>query len=351
MRYTVYFLFICCSSLISAQNLTLDAAQDLFDNSKYSEIDAYVRVSPKSIEKDPDLLVSYFEEIAETDLEKARAIYVWLAENISYDAKAINKNKFGDNSALGVLKSRKAVCQGYAKLFELLGKKMGLNIQFVSGYSKNDVQEESWDFDDEEGGHAWNMIKIGDDWRVFDATWGAGSGNFDARGRLVFIKEYTDNWFNLSPYEAIFSHYPEDTSLLLTEPRPSLDKFESLQLIPIYSFTSNLLDAKSTFIKALKKPSAKFPKIYPVEPSEFQVIRAPKEFRLRKRKPHYFEFLAKGVVDIFLYLDDENTETFLKDEGENHYSLQFTTREELDIKIVVETIDGDLFAILEYTTR
>ena len=351
MKYTFIYLFICYSSFIRAQNSPLDEAQNLLDNSKYSEIDAYVRICPKSIEKNPDQLVSYFEEIAETDLEKARAIYVWLAENISYDAKSINKNKFGDNSALGVLKSRKAVCQGYAKLFDLLGNKMGLNIQFVSGYSKNDVQEESWDFDGEEGDHAWNVIKIDDEWRVFDATWGAGNGNDDTRGRLVFTKEYSDNWFDLSPYEAIFSHYPEDTSLLLTEPRLSLDKFESLQLIPIYSFTSNLLDAEASFLKALKKPSAKFPKIYPVEPSEFQVMQAPMEFRLRKRKPHYFEFLAKGVVDIFLYLDDENTESFLKEQGENIYSLQFMTREELDIEIVVETIDGDLFTILEYTTR
>jgi transglutaminase/protease-like cytokinesis protein 3 len=196
-----------------------------------------VRSCPTSIARDPDQLVSYLEKIADTDLEKARAIYVWLAENISYDAKSINKNKYGDNTALGVLKSGKAVCQGYAKLFEFLGNKMGLNIQFVSGYSKNDVQEESWDFDGEECDHAWNMIKIDDEWRVFDATWGAGNGNDDVRGRLVFTKEYSDNWFDLSPYEAIFSHYPEDTSLILTEPRLTLDKFESLslfQFIPLH---------------------------------------------------------------------------------------------------------------------
>jgi hypothetical protein len=331
--------------------LSLDDAQDLLDNSKYAEIDSYVRSCPTSIARDPDQLVSYLEKIADTDLEKARAIYVWLAENISYDAKSINKNKYGDNTALGVLKSGKAVCQGYAKLFEFLGNKMGLNIQFVSGYSKNDVQEESWDFDGEECDHAWNMIKIDDEWRVFDATWGAGNGNDDVRGRLVFTKEYSDNWFDLSPYEAIFSHYPEDTSLILTESRLTLDKFESLQLIPIYSFTSNLLDAEVSFLKALKKPSAKFPIIYPVEPAEFQVIQAPKEFRLRKRKPHNFEFLAKGLVNVFLYEDDEIIETFVKDEDDNSYSLEFMTKEELDIEIVIETTEGDLFKILEYTTR
>ena len=351
MKYTIYYLFMCLSSFISAQNLTLDDAQDLLDNSKYADIDSYVRSCPTATAKDPDQLVSYLEKMADTDLEKARAIYVWLAENISYDAKSINKNKYGDNTALGVLKSRKSVCQGYAKLFELLGKKMGLNIHFVGGYSKNDVLQESWNFDGEEGDHAWNMIKIDDEWRVFDATWGEGIVNDDARGRLVFTKEYSDNWFDLSPYEAIFSHYPEDTSLILTEPRLTLDKFESLQLIPIYSFTSNLLDAEVSFLKALKKPSAKFPIIYPVEPAEFQVIQAPKEFRLRKRKPHNFEFLAKGLVNVFLYEDDEIIETFVKDEDDNSYSLEFMTKEELDIEIVIETTEGDLFNILEYTTR
>ena len=351
MKYTFIYLFIYYSSFISAQNLNLDSAQDLLDNSKYAEIDSYVRSCPTSIASDPDQLVSYLEKMADTDLEKARAIYVWLAENISYDAKSINKNKYGDNTALGVLKSRKAVCQGYAKLFELLGKKMGLNILFVVGYSRNDVLQESWDFDGEEGDHAWNIIKIDDEWRVFDATWGAGVVNDDTRGRLAFAKEYSDNWFDLSPYEAIFSHYPEDTSLILTEPRLTLDKFESLQLIPIYSFTSNLLDAEASFLKVLKKPSAKFPKIYPVEPSEFQVIKAPKEFRLRKRKPHNFEFIAKGLVNVFLYEDDENIQTFEKNDDDNSYSLEFMTKEELDIEIVIETIDGDLFNILEYITR
>jgi len=351
MKHTIFYFFLCISPFIISQKLSLEAAQELLDNSKYAEIDSYVRSCPTSIAKDPDQLVSYFEKIADTDLEKARTIYVWLTENISYDVKSINKNKYGDNSAIGTFKSKKAVCQGYAKLFEFLGKKMGLNIQFVGGYSKNDVLQESWDFVGEEGDHAWNVIKIDNQWRVFDATWGAGIVNDDARGRLVFTEEYSDNWFDLSPYESIFSHYPEDTSLILTEPRLTLDKFESLRLIPIYSFTSNLLDAEASFLKALKKPSAKFPKIYPVEPTEFQVIQAPKEFRLRKRKPHNFEFLAKGVVNVFLYQDDEIIETFVKDEDDNSCSLEFMTREELDIEIVIETTDGGLFNILEYTTR
>jgi len=80
-------------------------------------------------------------------------------------------------------------------------------------------------------------------------------------------------------------------------------------------------------------------------------MQAPTEFRLRKRKAHNFEFLAKGVENVFLYQDDEIIETFVKDEDDNSYSLEFMTKEELDIEIVIETTEGDLFNILEYTTR
>ena len=351
MKHPLFYLFLYFSTFVIAQNSDLDNAQDQLDNSKYMEIDSYVRSCPTSIAKDPDQLVSYLEKMVDTDLEKARAIYVWLAENITYDAKSINKNKRGDNSAIGVLKSKKAVCEGYARLFEFLGKKMDLDIRFVGGYSKNDVSVDSWNFEGEEGDHAWNVIKINGEWRVFDATWAAGTCEDDPRGRMVFINDYTDNWFNLNPFEAIFSHYPEDTALVLTTPRITLGKFESLQLIPVYAFTSKLMDAETSFIKALKKPSAKFPIIYPVEPAEFQVLQAPKEFRLRKRKPHNFEFLAKGVKAIFLYEDDDNIRKFVKDDNENIYSFEFMTKEEAAIEIVIETIAGNLFTILEYSTK
>ena len=167
----------------------------------------------------------------------------------------------------------------------------------------------------------------------------------------MFTKEFSDNWFDLSPHEAIFSHYPEDTSLILTKPRLTLEKFESLQLIPIYAFTSNLLDAEAAFIKAFKKSSTKFPVIHSVEPSEFQVIQSPKEFRLRKRKAHNFDFLAKGLVDVFLYEDDENVETFVKDDTEDRYTLEYTTKEEVKIEIVIKTSAGKLFTILEYSSE
>jgi len=316
-------------------------------NELYVEIDQHVRSCPKEIKSDVDKLIPYLEEVSATDIEKARAIYVWLADNISYDAKSINKNKTGDNSAKGVLKSKKAICGGYASLYEYLGQKMGLEIHKVGGYCKSDLTEDSWDFADEDPDHAWNVIKINGEWRVFDATWGAGNGE-DSRGKLEFTKSYTDNWFNLSPYEAIFTHFPEDTALILTTPKLTLEKFENLQGIPVYAFTTKLLNAEQTYLKAVKKSSLKFPIVYPLDPNEFQVLDAPKEFRLRKRKPHRFEFFVTGITDLFLYKNDEKFKEFEFNDDDNTFLLEFMSKEDAQIEIVMKTTDGQLFTILEY---
>ena len=43
-------------------------------NNPYATIDNHVRLCPKSIKEDADALVEYFDEVTETDIEKARAI-------------------------------------------------------------------------------------------------------------------------------------------------------------------------------------------------------------------------------------------------------------------------------------
>ena len=346
-HYLAFLLLLCCSLSVTSQNKR-NQTDKIPINELYVEIDQHVRSCPKEIKSDADKLIPYLEEVSATDIEKARAIYVWLADNISYDAKSINKNKMGDNSPEGVFKSKKAVCAGYANLFEYLGKKMGLDIRCVDGYSKNDIDEDSWVFTDEDPDHAWNVIKINGEWRFFDATWGAGNGEDDNRGRLIFIKEYTDNWFNLNPYESIFTHYPEDTSFMLTEPKITLEKYETLQGIPIYAFKTKLLNAEKTYLKAVKKSSLKFPIIYPLDPNEFQVVDAPKEFRLRKRKPHSFNFFVTGVTDLFLYKNDEKFKEFEFNGEDNTFNLEFMSKEDAQIEIVIKTTEGKLFTILEY---
>ena len=88
---------------------------------EFSEIDIFARSAPKNIQT-IDGLVSYFSKKAFTPIEKTRLIYVWLAENISYDDRAYNSKNIGDNSASSVIKSKKAVCAGFANYILKLEK-------------------------------------------------------------------------------------------------------------------------------------------------------------------------------------------------------------------------------------
>ena len=58
MKNVLFYLFFGLAPFIRAQNSILDDAQNLLENSKYLEIDSYVRNCPNSIEKDLDQLVS-----------------------------------------------------------------------------------------------------------------------------------------------------------------------------------------------------------------------------------------------------------------------------------------------------
>lgn len=314
----------------------------------FEEIDEHVRDCPKEIKSHPDQLVSYLEDVAETDLEKARALYVWLAENISYDAKSINKNKYGDNTAEGVLKSKKAVCAGYANLFELLGKQMGLDILTLGGYSKNTDDEQEWYFVDEEADHAWNVIRIDGEWKVFDATWAAGIAYDDKKGRMVFKKQYTDNWFNLSPYEAIFTHYPEDTSLMFTKSKITLEEYEKFPNVSIIAFISGLLDAEESFQQSVNKPAIKYPVVYDMELDDFEVLQAPKTWRMKRRKKHVFEFAVSNVIDIYLYENDDLKDTFKKENEGQKFTLEYMSKEKAKVDIVIKTLEGELYTLMEY---
>ena len=343
--FCLAFLIISPFGVIFSQST---ASERLAQINAFEEIDQHVRDCPKEINSDAGQLVEYFSQVAETDLEKARSIYVWLADNISYNVKSINKNKFGDNSAEGVLKSKKAVCAGYAALFDFLGKKMNLEIREVGGYSKNANDEQEWYFVDEEPGHAWNVIKINGAWKVFDATWGAGNGDIDKRGKLVFTKKYKEQWFNLGPYEAIFTHYPEDTSFMFTNPKITLEEYEKFPNVSIIAFTSGLLDAEESFQQSVNKPAIKYPVVYDMELDDFEVLQSPKNWRMKRRKNHTFEFAVSNVLDIYLYENDDLKDTFKKkNEGQN-FTLEYMSKEKTKIDIVIKTLEGELFTLLEY---
>lgn len=132
---------------------------------------------------------------AQTIEEKARAIYDWICENIAYDTtKQIH-------DAETCYKTKRGVCQAYCELFCRMAEAVGLTADIISGKTKDSKGTISKDK------HAWIYVYThAYDGILIDPTWGAGSVD----GAKFIKNSDNSNWFNVSPYWMIFSHFPDE---------------------------------------------------------------------------------------------------------------------------------------------
>lgn len=99
------------------------------------------------------------------EYDRVKAIHDWLVKNVNYD---LNESKnIGSNpsahKAEGALYNKLAVCDGYAKAFELLCAKAGVQAYMMYGEAGNET--DGWEH------HAWNVVRIGGEWYHIDCTW------------------------------------------------------------------------------------------------------------------------------------------------------------------------------------
>ena len=149
-----------------------------------------------------DELSSYIKQNFVTDTAKIRAIYVWIANNITYDVARMRDIKNNAQSqpqvVADVLKMRSAVCQGYSDLFVALCKNVGINALVVKGYVKTAGRIMPMS-------HAWVAAELGGEWFLFDPTWGAGYVNDNH-----FVKRFSNTFYKKYPKDLIFDHMPFD---------------------------------------------------------------------------------------------------------------------------------------------
>ncbi|MFM8596033.1 MAG: transglutaminase domain-containing protein [Flavobacteriales bacterium] len=206
--------------------LFLSAFSAKASTNQFQTIDAYSRACPAAAAKDVNSLANYIYKAARTDLEKARAIYIWLTTNISYDANAYNSGMLGDQEPSTTLLTKRAVCSGFADLFTALGERLGLQIKTITGYSKGYGYTDGEHF--KVSDHAWNAINIDGKWKLFDATWGEGYGSTGPYGELVCTKSFNEDWFNVDPEKFVFSHFAENPADNFLEIKFTLMAYEHL---------------------------------------------------------------------------------------------------------------------------
>ena len=96
-----------------------------------------------------------------TDYEKICGIYDYMTANIVYDYDHMYDESYKlQFTAYAALVNGTSVCQGYANLFYRLALELGVDARIVVGKGNG-------------GGHAWNIVELGDRYYLLDATWDA----------------------------------------------------------------------------------------------------------------------------------------------------------------------------------
>ena len=128
---------------------------------------------PPKITKSIPLLAHYLTQEKFTQLDKVTAIHEWITANIAYEYAALSKKDY----LIGVdpntvLKTKKALSDGYVELMTAMLKAVKIESETIIGY----VHDAGWEPGDLtlEAGHAWIAIKINDEWKLADPTWDAG---------------------------------------------------------------------------------------------------------------------------------------------------------------------------------
>ncbi|MGM0829400.1 MAG: transglutaminase domain-containing protein [Bacillota bacterium] len=117
-----------------------------------------------------------------SDRDKAKAIYDYVAKNVSYDVEKYENDDFNwDDSALKTLETKTGVCQDYAYLAIAMLRASDIEARFVEGRAGGIFP----------GRHAWVEANLDGEWVTIDPTWGSG---YLKDGKFVptFNEDYFD---------------------------------------------------------------------------------------------------------------------------------------------------------------
>lgn len=189
-----------------------------------------------------------------TDVEKFRAIYIWVCSNIENDYRSFLKNaserkklrndslklvkwnkEFSSKVFKKLLYEQKTVCTGYAYLIKELSNLSNINCEMVNGYGRT-AFENAEDF--YIPNHSWNAVQLNNKWYLCDATW--SSGIFDLE-EYSFEYKYNNGYFLTNPEMFSKNHYPLEVKWLLTEKTQNINAFFKAPLIYGEAFKCELM--------------------------------------------------------------------------------------------------------------
>ncbi|KAL7379713.1 hypothetical protein ABVT39_004559 [Epinephelus coioides] len=216
--------------------------KDLFTNSEvFHRVDSHViRAGAELKEKrvyDVKTIAQCITQGARNELERLRAIWVWLCHNIEYDVSGFLGRSEKLSSPEEVIAAGRGVCCGYSSLCTEMCREVGIECQEVPGHSKGVGYLQGQSLKNVKSDHLWNSVLLGGQWFLLDACWGAGRVDMENES---FVKRFDDFYFLTDPEEFIDSHFPDEEKWQLLDTPIALEEFERRVFKTSAFFTSGL---------------------------------------------------------------------------------------------------------------
>lgn len=123
---------------------------------------------------------------SESDYQKEKKIHDYIVKSVEYGYPDSSRDEESDAyNAYGALVKGKAVCNGYAQAMKLLCDLCGIECEMVTGMADGE-------------NHAWNLIRLDEEWYHTDVTW--DDPEPDDPSRILY------SYFNLDDTQMEISH-------------------------------------------------------------------------------------------------------------------------------------------------
>ncbi len=198
---------------------------------------------PPDAEESISSVAEYIAQEENDPWMRVKAIHDYVISRVDYDIDVLkdagSPGSRPSQEPQTVFQTHKGVCEGYSRLFTALGKAMGLNAVYVTGNVRREfaptevipshlrftTSDYDWTL------HAWNAVKINNQWYLVDTTWDdSNEDNFS----------YRADYLLLPPQVMIISHLPDQQSWQLLSNPINKTKFEDTPILNPRFFSEGL---------------------------------------------------------------------------------------------------------------
>ncbi|KAL4227458.1 hypothetical protein ACF0H5_012902 [Mactra antiquata] len=232
--------------------------KDIFILDKMKKIDDLARNAPAEKSKDYTELIKYLTVRCKSDVEKVRAIFVWMGSQDIDDG--IYEDATDSDTPLGFMKLMKDSRATYSSFFALLCRKAGIPCVTIKGYAKSAGYEVGDEDDDVKLlNNSWNAVYVSGGWRLVFPLWactavsGYSSGIYtkvETKGQAVREKEqqssgkhiriFNEYYFLTDPEDFIYIAFPKETKWQLISRQWTFQKFADVPHCRQYYFIEHM---------------------------------------------------------------------------------------------------------------